>query len=261
MNNAGKSGLPVTEIALLVLMALAKAVIYSNTHNNQFVLDDIPAIQENQPLKSAELSLSGLINVVKNHGYYASRPIPVISFALTYHFFKEDVFMFDWAIGYFQTLTKLDPANAKAHGNPGCAYRLANNNAAAMHQLKRSIEIDPDWVLPHNSLDVICLKQKNIPNAIVHFEQAVRVDPGYLLAHHNLAQFYIQTKQYKQGMTHFRRIATLAPNAAEAFNNLGVTLMLNGETEQAIAVFKSALQVDPANTKAKNYMNKAMRER
>lgn len=82
-----------TEVALIILMILATATIYSNTLNSDFILDDMMAIKGSSRVRMTELSIGGLIDATKTH-FYASRPLSVMSFAISLHLFGEDVFYY-----------------------------------------------------------------------------------------------------------------------------------------------------------------------
>lgn len=74
------------ELPLLLILIFAGAVIYSNTLNSPFVFDDIPDILENRNIRLTELNLKNVLNILEGH--YLKRPLPLLSFSLSYYFHR-----------------------------------------------------------------------------------------------------------------------------------------------------------------------------
>jgi tetratricopeptide (TPR) repeat protein len=67
-----------------ILICLVGIIAYSNSFNCSFHFDDVPTIENN-------IAIRNLSNVKAWWGFYASRPIGYLSFALDYHFHRLDV--------------------------------------------------------------------------------------------------------------------------------------------------------------------------
>jgi hypothetical protein len=66
-----------------IIIAALTFLIYSNTFNSPFVLDDLSAITKNYHIRISTITLDSILNSVQEK---ASRPIPIISFAINYYF-------------------------------------------------------------------------------------------------------------------------------------------------------------------------------
>lgn len=74
-------------VAILVILG---CIIYANTINVPFYLDDIPNITDNKAIHIDSLSLKSLFDALKNSPNN-NRVLPNLSFALTYYFFGLEV--------------------------------------------------------------------------------------------------------------------------------------------------------------------------
>jgi len=68
----------------IVLICLTGVIAYSNSFDCSFHFDDVPTIEENSAIRN-------LSDVKAWWGFYSSRPIGFLSFALNYHFYGLDV--------------------------------------------------------------------------------------------------------------------------------------------------------------------------
>ena len=60
------------------------------------------------------------------------------------------------------------------------------NISEAISQLKKAIELKPDYADAHNTLGVALQKKGNTSEAISHYKRAVALNPDYAQAHSNL---------------------------------------------------------------------------
>ncbi len=68
----------------IILICLVGIIAYSNSFNYSFHFDDVPTIEDN-------IAIRNLSDVKAWWGFYPSRPIGYLSFALDYHFHRLDV--------------------------------------------------------------------------------------------------------------------------------------------------------------------------
>jgi Tfp pilus assembly protein PilF len=77
-------------VVFLVLLTLGGVLIYSNTLQCPFFLDDLFNIPGNSHIRIKELNLKNIVTAGFN-SYASSRPVANISFALNYYFHKYEV--------------------------------------------------------------------------------------------------------------------------------------------------------------------------
>jgi tetratricopeptide (TPR) repeat protein len=80
----------VHEFIILLAFVVLVFLIYSNTFNAPFILDDRPNIENNPHIRLTGMSLENLRNAGLQ-GVSKNRPIPKISFALNYYFHQYDL--------------------------------------------------------------------------------------------------------------------------------------------------------------------------
>jgi len=128
----------------------------------------------------------------------------------------------DKKIEYYQTIIKLDPANAESHNNLAVAYFYADN----------------------------------LDSAYMHLNKALTLRKDYPEALNNLGYIYKLAVRYPEAINLFLKAISLKPRYSIALNNLGETYILNKEIENARRVFQTALAVDPQDVYARDNLNK-----
>ncbi|MGZ3580363.1 MAG: hypothetical protein ACXWMH_05365, partial [Syntrophales bacterium] len=80
----GKNGKLRWNLISMLFICLMGIIAYSNSFGCSFHFDDIPTIEDN-------IAIRNLSDVKAWWGFYPSRPIGYLSFALNYHFHRLDV--------------------------------------------------------------------------------------------------------------------------------------------------------------------------
>lgn len=93
--------------------------------------------------------------------------------------------------------------------------------------------------------------ESQLEQAAIWWARAVGAAPGRADAHHGLGLCLARLGRLQEGVGALREAASLAPHDARILNNLGHALKLQGEREEAVAMFKAALQADPAHAQAR----------
>ncbi len=78
------------QVFLVLLLAAATLLLYANTFNSPFALDDYHNILANKPIRVTELTFASLKNTAQN-SLIKNRPVANISLALNYYFHQYDV--------------------------------------------------------------------------------------------------------------------------------------------------------------------------
>ena len=82
-----------SDTVLVILLILCTAVLYSNTLQSPFVLDDFHNILANEPIRITEITYESLRTVVRN-SLIENRPVANISLAMNYYFHQYNVLGF-----------------------------------------------------------------------------------------------------------------------------------------------------------------------
>lgn len=113
--------------------------------------------------------------------------------------------------------------------------------------------------LQRNNLGASLLEQGKAAEAITELRKAVELDPDYAAAHLNLAFAYDSQGRIEEAIGHYQTVIELEPGNLFAHNNLGVLYDKQGRYEEAIAAFEQVLQIDPSNATARQNLENANR--
>ncbi len=82
------------------------------------------------------------------------------------------------------------------------------------------MQIDPDQFLVHNELAFICLMQKNLPQAAIHFRESLQLKPDQPENAYNLARLSRQQGNLEQAVAYWEQALQLRPDWPAVLNNL-----------------------------------------
>jgi tetratricopeptide (TPR) repeat protein len=188
----------------------------------------------------------------------------------------------------FRAVIANNPNSATARSNLGSALLNKGSVDEAIVQLKRSVEIDPDYQFGHYNLAAALLEKGEPDEAIPHlrtvlkanpnhpkayytlgnalskkgvvdeavasYKRALQLQPDFPDAHTNLANLLLEKGEIDEALAHYRTALALQPNNPGAHYNLAVGLTHQGDADSAIAELRIALQIDPAYPDAESLL-------
>lgn len=180
----------------------------------------------------------------------------------------------------FRAVIAKNPNSATARSNLGSALLNKGSVDEAIAQLKRSVEIDPDYQFGHYNLAAALVQKGEPDEAIPHlwtvlkanpnhskayytlgnalskkgqtdeavnsYKRTLQLEPDFPEAHTNLANLLLEKGEIDEAVMHYRAALKLQPEAAGAHYNLAVALVRKGESDSAIEELRVALRIDPA---------------
>jgi len=81
----------VLKATAVLSLIIAVSLLYANTIEAPFVLDDRPGIAHNTYIRINEISFDSLVQVIFQQNSYPLRPLPKITFALNYYFHQYNL--------------------------------------------------------------------------------------------------------------------------------------------------------------------------
>lgn len=115
----------------------------------------------------------------------------------------------------------------------------------AIEHLRKALQIEPGYVMAHNSMGIALSRLGNLDLAIKHFEYALKIEPQNSQALNSLG-ITVQTKgRLDLAESYFRKAIAADPKFATAYSNLGNVMQLKGDTDQAIDYYKKSLALLP----------------
>jgi tetratricopeptide (TPR) repeat protein len=169
-------------------------------------------------------------------------------------YYRQD--RLDEAISQLKKLLQLSPDYPKAYFNLGVVCVKKDDLDEAVSYFLRALEIKPDYIGAYNGLGLVFYKQGRFDEAISCFQQALQIEPELAKVHNNLGRVFLSKGDFGQAMHHFSEAIRIKP-FAEAHYNLGSLLDQKGRFDEAIQEYMKALKIDPDYAQAKAALDAA----
>ena len=131
----------------------------------------------------------------------------------------------------------------------------ATDPSKAKELLIKAVGLDPRNVEGLSQLASLCLREKDYPTAIETYEQVAKIDAKRADALFNLGYAYAVTKDYSKAEQAYSKVVELAPPYQdEALFNLAMVQVKLGKRDQSVKNLERAIQVNPKNEGAKQYL-------
>jgi tetratricopeptide (TPR) repeat protein len=166
------------------------------------------------------------------------------------------------AAALFEEILASEPGEKQAIARPyaqalvgGAASIINTKPKQAEALLKQAAALDPKSAEAHFYLGKLYTSAKDFPKAIRAYDKAIALDPYFTDGFFNLGFLYYASKAYARAEQMFGRVVELQPSYLdEAYFNLAVVQNLQGKNEESIRNLEKALEVNPANKRAKKYL-------
>jgi tetratricopeptide (TPR) repeat protein len=131
----------------------------------------------------------------------------------------------------------------------------AEDNQKAKELLVKAVGLDPDNAQGHFQLARLHLREKDYVKAIDSYQRGLKQEPKSSDALFNLGYAYAVTKDYAKAEDVYARAVTLnPPYLDEALFNLAVVQVKLGKRNQGVKNLERAIEVNPKNEGAKQYL-------
>lgn len=158
------------------------------------------------------------------------------------HLEAEDL---DAALAELEKAVELDPELATAHSRIGRIHMLKGNLTEAGEAFTNALRLDPESYTDAFSLAEVYQKLRQFVDAVKAYRYALRLNPDDPVAHMNLGMCYHQVGELSEAMASYRRALELDPDANAARVNLGAAHDTLGNYYEAIHAYYEALERDP----------------
>lgn len=129
----------------------------------------------------------------------------------------------------------------------GEAYLRAGNPTAALRELLKAEEKDPDNYILQNDLGQAYYDKGHPELAIPHFKKAIELKPDYAPGKNNLGYAYLRNEQYDEAVAIFTSVSQdlLYATPHYPLAGLGTAYYLKGEYDLAETSYLKALEINP----------------
>lgn len=140
-------------------------------------------------------------------------------------------------------IARVFPDNNIAHYNIGSIYLRNGEYDSALEYLKRSEELDPEYVKNIYNLGTVQYLKQNHSFAEDYFMKAIELDPFEYKYYVNLGNVYVFQKKYAKALECYQRYLTRFPQSAPMYNNVSFCLFAQGKLERALFFINKAIAV------------------
>ena len=152
-------------------------------------------------------------------------------------------------------VTVKSPANGRGWMNYGLALMTRGQFAKARECYQRAALLTPNyWTLEINR-GILEDALGNPTSAEQHFKRALELDPAQPDTHYYFARWLLKAGRALEGVSHLEAALRLSPGAAPARDLLMDLRAAAGDTSGAAALARDALQAEPANARARAYLD------
>jgi Tfp pilus assembly protein PilF len=146
----------------------------------------------------------------------------------------------DQALGAYPNVASLHYLKAQV-------YRLQDNSQSEEAELRRALELDPNYLPAYSSLATLYIKVKQEDRAIAEYQKIVALRPENSMAYTLIGILEDQRKNHDVAADNYRKALEKDPNAVIAANNLAWLYAVTGKgnLDEAVRLAQSAVQKYP----------------
>jgi tetratricopeptide (TPR) repeat protein len=164
------------------------------------------------------------------------------------HFYRGD---YDKAKIALNDALILQPADARIHFALGEVYSASNNQADAINNFRKAIQLLPDEPRYLEKLGLELVKAGEIDEAISTLEFALTKDKQNPYVYYTLGNLYARNlNDPNNAVSYFKRAVVLNPDIPDGYLNLGNTYSMLGNFEEAITAYKKDYLFNPKSPNA-----------
>ncbi len=151
------------------------------------------------------------------------------------------------ALALLDATTQLTPSNPTISLEKARVFVLAQEFDSAIEQIKKAIELKPNYVDAVFLLSQIQVEKGEINEAISSIQSAIQVDPYNANLRFQLGLLYYNQEKFNDAVGAFEDAAILSPSFANAKYFLGLSYYKNNRTSDSIKVFENLSAQVPEN--------------
>jgi tetratricopeptide (TPR) repeat protein len=155
------------------------------------------------------------------------------------------------ALQLFEKAVELDSEYALAHRELGWSLRKLDRNRESEYHIRRAVELDDTDGWAHIYLGNLLWRKGDLPAAERAFLKAAEVWPGDSVPCWCLAMFYEYTDRPGEADFFYEGALQLNPDDPQANMRFGLYLKEIVETAKAKSYLERALELEPANERAR----------
>ncbi|HQW84351.1 MAG TPA: tetratricopeptide repeat protein, partial [Ferruginibacter sp.] len=141
----------------------------------------------------------------------------------------------------------LNPGYANAYNDRGIVKYRLNDNAGALKDYEKAIEIDPAYYTAYKNRAVIYYADKKYDAAINDYEKCISLKPNDADGYMGRGAAKNMLKDYKSAIGDFSKAIEYEPTLAVAYLNRGNARFILDDKDGALADYKKVTTLQPGN--------------
>jgi tetratricopeptide (TPR) repeat protein len=125
------------------------------------------------------------------------------------------------------------------------ALQQGGDNAAALAEWKKALEIDPNDARANNGIAIALSVSGDSEGAITYLRKATQISPDFFEAYYNLGLELAKKNRMNEAIDAWLNTVRIRPNFAAGHENLGYAFYLQGKFADSLTHLRLALEADP----------------
>ncbi len=148
------------------------------------------------------------------------------------------------ALEVYNGLLEKWPESSEAQHNVGFILKRFGDVSGAESQFRRTIELNPEFVLPYGSLGNLLLSAGRFSESEVHYRRFLFLHPHSHEGWNNLGNLLFRIRRFIEAGDCYRRAIELAPYSAYAYLHLGNVLRVSHRNAEAEERYRQSILLD-----------------
>jgi choline-sulfatase len=165
---------------------------------------------------------------------------------------------FQKAIPLLEKVTASEPNVKLAQLQLGISRAHQKQYARAIDPLRKAIALDPEDMFAHYELGVALYETGDLKTAAGHFEIVTSRMPKWADARYSFASVCARIDRVPDAVRELHAALDLEPEHFRANLLLGRILTLQGQADQAVPYLRKAVNVQPSDAEARQFLNDAL---
>ena len=125
------------------------------------------------------------------------------------------------------------------------ALQQGGDNAAALAEWKKALEIDPNDARANNGIAIALSVSGDSDDAIAYLRKATQLNSDFFEAYYNLGLELAKKNRVNEAIDAWLNTVRIRPNFAAGHENLGYAFYLQGKFAESLTHLRLALEADP----------------
>lgn len=145
---------------------------------------------------------------------------------------------------------------ARRANNSGVARYHSGDFDRARELFEQAVELDQNFAEAFNNLGLCLTELGEHDEATVAFEAAIELNPDLGASYNNLGYVLYLQENFEAAIEMYKEAIGRQHDTSAAYTNLGNAYQKLEHTEKAVDAWRQALEVDPTNERAQQYLDR-----